>query len=192
MLLPLITHMTSKLGLFDSRRLTHMHSRFYFAREMEHCRNTLIALFDDRLLKRHEDKEKPEILDEFRTACQTFGQAIKLAREEAIFSLPSCVDFKVTPTVVYLTQYRPLFYTLPVDELSTIAGVPDVISSLRQYRYMVPLFYSNSDKTWSCMPFNALLLDGEEPGWRTQGTWRDLRISFALQSLKLILTGDAS
>lgn len=97
-----------------------------------------------------------------------------------------CCHFKATLALVYLLEchlrlYGFLFY----EEFLIIASVPDAVLEMRNlYEYTIPVRYINGDWWTDNRPLPLFFDNGEEPGWRTEGVWRDLRVTLAHRSLK--------
>lgn len=190
-LLELFNDLTEKLDLFDSCEFAHMDSLFYFVRDLTHVTVTLWDVFEKTgnigSYRWHEDEDEPELV-ELNTAWEGLERAIDESTHAAFFALPSCDDFEVTPTLVYLTTYIPFLFknhTIPV-----IPGITDVISTMRPYRHLLPFFYTATSEKWSIHSchytgFDPFATD-EEPDWSTKDKWGDLRIWFTHHILTIL------
>lgn len=187
-LLPLISHTAHRLILSDPTTLTCMNPLLRFIHHMRRLSLIIKPLFDKRTLERHKHTEPPNKLNEYRTACANLYKAVFQAQERAICVLPWCMDFKVTPRLVYFAEY----YSSDHSTISALLRLTDSMSMAKKHPNIIQLSYDQRSISWSteCLQLNNLFNNIEQPGWRTQGEWRNLRISFAHQILESVINSE--
>lgn len=186
----LFTDMAATLDHFDPNGVADMKSLFYFMNDAEYLKGIVAIPSDQYLHAKIHNTEPHELLDELEDTRQQLNEAINLACQRAFSVLPLCTDFEATPALVYLLEYHLGDYCLPTAELSAIAGVSDVKSALKKYGCVVGVRYSSETSLrWTILPRSSprLFDNGEEPIWRAEGVWRDLRVMLACKRLKTVL-----
>lgn len=190
-LLKLVTDMTTRLdpGCFDCSSVAHsgMNSLFCFLCDLDLLDTMIDSVSFCEDLRPCADEN--QTLHNFQAACQRLHVATNLARQSAFCSLPLCSDFKATPTLVYLLEYHDSSTGFPIEDLYAISGVVEVNSTMREYYHHTVRSSYNGIGIWlsRSKPLHQIFGNGDKPSWRTEGAWRDLRVTLAHRSLEVIL-----